>query len=218
VKRSTDLPLPENPTPRKDESAGALTASERDDTIIVVTGLPRSGTSLMMQMLDAAGVLLLTDGKRNADEDNPHGYFEFEAVKSLGRDSSWLTAAHGRAVKIVAPLVAHVPGDHRYAVIWLERSIDEVLASQAAMLARAGHGPGSDPAALRHALPRQVAAARGELERRELPILEVSHGDAIAQPQRVAEQVCSFLGGGLDIAAAARSVDPRLHRQRFDSS
>lgn len=191
-----------------------LTASEPDEAIIVVTGLPRSGTSLMMQMLGAAGVALLTDGKRDADEDNPRGYFELEAVKSLGRDTSWLASARGRAVKIIAPLVSHLPADHRYAVIWLERPLDEVLASQATMLERAGREPGADAAALRRALPRQLEAARFELDRRGLPILDVSHGDAIAQPRQVAEQVCSFLGGGLDIEAAARSVDPQLYRQR----
>jgi len=116
-----------------------------DETITVVSGLPRSGTSMMMQMLGAGGLAVLTDGKRGADADNPRGYYEYEAVKSLGQDASWLASAGGKAVKIVSALLIHLPDGFDYRVIFMRRPIAEVLASQRAMLDRLGHaGPRGD--------------------------------------------------------------------------
>ena len=107
-----------------------------DQSLIVVTGLPRSGTSMLMQMLAAGGMQVLSDGLRQADEDNPRGYFEFEPVKNLQKDSGWLCQGRGKAVKIVAPLLAQLPPDLPCRVILCERNLDEILDSQERMLAR----------------------------------------------------------------------------------
>ncbi|OYV85360.1 MAG: sulfotransferase family protein, partial [Planctomycetia bacterium 21-64-5] len=109
-----------------------------DTEITIVSGLPRSGTSLMMQMLDNGGIQVVTDGSRTADVDNPKGYYEFEKVKAIQRDTSWLAEARGKAVKMVSQLLYHLPGDERYRIIFMERDFDEMLASQEKMLARLG--------------------------------------------------------------------------------
>lgn len=173
----------------------------------------------MMQMLAAAGVPVLSDGIRSPDEDNPRGYFEFEAVKSIARDASWLTRARGKAVKVVAPLVPHLPRNLPYTVLWMERHVDEVLSSQAAMLERSGQPADPDDSLLRNAFARQAEGVRAELASRSLPTLFVSFGDTIADPERTAHEICSFVGGPLDTAAAADAVDPLLyHHRSYDSS
>src|SRR5688572_25986263 len=106
------------------------------DFVAVVSGLPRSGTSLMMRMIDAGGIPALTDGVRRPDADNPHGYFELEAAKRLRADAAWVDAAVGRVVKVVHWLLPHLPGRHAYRVVLMRRAMAEVLASQAAMLRR----------------------------------------------------------------------------------
>ena len=108
-------------------------------TITIVSGLPRSGTSMMMQMLEAAGLEVATDGRRIADSDNPKGYFELDAVKRLQEDSSFLQTVVGQAVKVVSPLVPFLPSEYDYRIISMERDLDEVLASQRVMLDRRGH-------------------------------------------------------------------------------
>src|SRR5690349_19374505 len=109
-----------------------------DSEIIIVSGLPRSGTSLMMQMLAGGGVEILTDAIRTADDDNPRGYLEFEPVKKTKQDSSWVPAARGKAVKMVSQLLYDLPPAERYRIIFMSRDLDEVLASQEKMLARLG--------------------------------------------------------------------------------
>src|SRR5437660_12828449 len=109
-----------------------------DSEIIIVSGLPRSGTSLMMQMLENGGVPVVTDHIRTADTDNPRGYYEFEQVKKIKQDASWLPATRGKAVKMVSQLLYDLPTSERYKIIFMERDLDEVLASQEKMLERLG--------------------------------------------------------------------------------
>src|SRR5882724_6754601 len=106
------------------------------DFITVVSGLPRSGTSMMMRMLEGGGLPVMADGIRTADDDNPRGYYEFEPVKRLNRETSWLPAAYSKAIKIIYIHLYNLPSEHRYKVLFLERSLDEVIASQRAMLER----------------------------------------------------------------------------------
>ena len=116
--------------------------------IIVVSGVPRSGTSMLMGMLGEGGVELLTDGLRSADKDNPKGYFELERVKDLARepDKRWLCQARGRGIKVVSTLLRELPSTHNYKVVLVRRDLDEVLASQARMLARRGEAHSIDDA------------------------------------------------------------------------
>jgi hypothetical protein len=198
--------------------AEAPTASEAPAldaaSLVVVTGLPRSGTSMLMQMLAAGGLRAFTDEARSADESNPRGYFEHERVKALARDRAWVPEAHERAVKVVAPLLPHLPAGPAYRVVFLERDLDEVLRSQAAMLARLGH-PSADPAVLRPVYARQLAAARAWMDATpRTEVLALRHRDVIADPAGAAARLNAFLGGGLDEAAMAAVVDPSLHREK----
>ena len=194
--------------------------------IIVVSGLPRSGTSMMMQMLAAGGMRVVSDGVREADESNPAGYFELEAVKALDKsgDRGWLEEARGRAVKIISALLEHLPDSYNYKVIFMERPLGEVLASQEAMLARAGDadaagaGDAGSRATLAAEFERHLRRVRGLVARRAcFEMLAVSHGETIADPRRVAEQVARFVGLPLDVDAMTQSVDPRLYRQRLSA-
>jgi len=189
------------------------------DTVVVVSGLPRSGTSMMMQMLAAGGLPVLSDGKRAADESNPRGYLELAAVKHLGRDpdTAWLDQAGGRAVKIVAPLLPHLPLGRRYRILFMERPLKEIVASQAAMLERLGK-PGSrlSERQLAGAYLKQVEQVRGLLQTHpdQVQVLAVDYTRALADPARAARAVNRFLGGGLDESAMAAAVAPELRRQR----
>ena len=184
---------------------------------VVVSGLPRSGTSLVMQMLAAAGLPIHDDGERAADADNPKGYLEHAAMRRLGEEPSAWREASGRVVKLVAPLVDALPvaGDQR--VVFVERALEEVLASQAAMLARRGAAPGGPDDEIAEALRSAAARSRDALARRtDLQLCVVAHRALLAEPIRAAEQLASFLDGAgpLDVSAMAAVVDPALYRQR----
>lgn len=182
--------------------------------ITVVSGLPRSGTSMLMQMLDAGGLPPYTDAERAADASNPRGYYEHERVKALARDNTWLADAEGHVVKVIAQLLGHLPDGFDYRIVFLERDLDEVLASQSAMLQRLGR-PAAKPTVLRPVFERQLAAAKRWLDAHpRAEVLTVPHRDVIAEPAAQAARINAFLGGGLDEHAMAATVDPSLHRQR----
>lgn len=183
--------------------------------LVVVSGLPRSGTSMLMQMLDAAGLPPFVDGQRGADESNPRGYYEHARIKTLARDKRWLPEAHGHVAKVVAPLLPHLPPGPSYHVLLLTRSLDEILRSQSRMLDRQGRPVVADGDLLRTAYTRQLSAARrwaGETDNAAL--LEIDHADVIASPLDAARQIAAFLGADLDIDVMAATVDPSLHRER----
>lgn len=182
------------------------------DEIIVVTGLPRSGTSMMMRMLAAGGVPLLVDDLRAADDNNPLGYFEFTPVKRLKESAAWVPMARGKAVKVVSYLLPHLPLDEQYRVLFLEREPGEVAASQERMLGKAAT-PLSDE--LREMMARQNAHARAWIARAGCPSLTLRFAEAHATPRATAEKVAAFLGGGLDVGAMAGSVDAALYRNRL---
>ncbi len=186
------------------------------EAVIVVSGLPRSGTSMMMQMLAAGGVVPITDGQREADADNPKGYFELERVKALAQSSAWLSEAGGRAVKIIYSLLYHLPAKSRFKVIFMCRDLDEVLASQASLLRRAGEcGAGKPAAELTQVFQTQLTQVKRWLESQpNIEILYLDHARAIADPREAARRVCDFLGMELDQSAMAEVVDPALYRQR----
>jgi hypothetical protein len=195
--------------------------SSLDQPIVVVSGLPRSGTSMMMAMLDAGGQPILTDNLRTADASNPRGYFEYERVKALkDGDTEWLSSARGKAVKIVSPLLKHLPPDGRYDVLFMLRDVREVLASQRQMLLRAGNpAPPDNDEMLAAAFERHLADVRSWLEASEsLDVLFVSHSDVIADPEPRAVEINQFLGGRLDVAAMTKVVDASLYRQRTSTS
>jgi hypothetical protein len=191
--------------------------AEPNDFITVVSGLPRSGTSLMMQMLSSGGLPALTDEKRIADESNPRGYFEFEPVKRLRTDQAWLAEARGRAVKIIHVLLRELPADGRFAyrVILMKRSLEEILASQRAMLQRQGK-KSADETALRRIFQQQLLETESYLAAHpQFSLLRVDYHDVLESPLTCAKKVQSFLDRDLDVEAMARAVDPALYRERL---
>jgi hypothetical protein len=191
-----------------------------DDTVVVVSGLPRSGTSMMMQMLVAGGLPALSDGQRAADENNPRGYLELEAVKALGRQGSdlgWMTQAGGKAMKVVAPLLPHLPLGHRYRIVFMERPLQEVVASQAAMLKNLGKQAGKlNDRQLAATYLKQIEQVQGILaqHRDQVQVLALDYAQAVANPAGAAAKVNRFLGGVLNEADMAAAVAPELRRQK----
>lgn len=184
--------------------------------IIVVSGLPRSGTSMMMQMLEAGGIPVVTDKIRAADDDNPLGYYEYEPVKQLSKDASWLDAARGKAVKIIYRLLYHLPRHHHYKVICMRRNLQEIIASQKAMLRRLNQEGGS------LADDRLAHAYQSELHKLDVWLsghdnfeaMYVDYDDVVYNPQTTVADIEDFLGCKLDTAAMVKVIDRSLHRQR----
>lgn len=184
-------------------------------SVVVVAGLPRSGTSMLMQALVAGGVPALTDGLRVADDDNPRGYLEYEPATRLAEDSAWMESARGKAVKIVLPLLPHLPRGEAYRVVLIQRDMREVLASQAAMLQRLGKRASSlRPRALAAQYISQEAMALRFLETRPgIGVLPLDYQAVLDDPHATAERIAGFLRGGFNAAACAAAIDPALRRQ-----
>jgi hypothetical protein len=186
--------------------------------IVVVSGLPRSGTSMMMRMLAAGGVTVLEDGVRTADVSNPNGYFEFEPVKELDKDGdlTWLPGARGKAVKIISLLLTWLPETYDYRVLFMHRDLDEILASQRAMLAKRGEpADGADDARMRQLYTSHLQQTERLLAgRRCFRTLHVQYRDVVTAPAAAAERVAGFLDLPLDRAAMATAVDAGLYRNR----
>jgi hypothetical protein len=188
--------------------------------VIVVSGLPRSGTSLAMQMIHAGGVEAVTDGQRASDEDNPRGYFEFERVKQLRNDRAWLDGAEGKVVKVIHLLLTELPDDRPYRVVFMQRELGEVVRSQATMLARSGRAGGQlAPERLMAVYAQQLAAVDAWLAARpNFQVLKVPYAQMVADPATHAAAVIRFLGGTLDETGMRAAVDPSLHRNRTDGA
>ncbi len=184
--------------------------------ITIVAGLPRSGTSLMMQMLDAGGMPVLTDQIRQPDDDNPRGYYEFEAVKTVKEEPDWLEQAPGHAVKMVYRLLYDLPAGYAYRVVFTRRKLEEVVASQETMLQRNGKGASAvDEAQLVDIYRRQLQQFDAWIESRpNFSILYVDHHEVLADTERVARELNQFLGGQLNEEAMIRVPDRSLHRQK----
>jgi len=184
--------------------------------ITIVSGLPRSGTSMMMQVIEAGGVPALTDNLRTRDEDNPQGYYEFEPVKKTKEDPSWVPGARGKVVKMVYRLLYDLPGDQEYRVIFMRRNIDEVLTSQKKML----HRSGKQGAAISDEKLQELFMA--ELEKfdrwiaaqKNFSIISINYSEMIQSPGSQCEKINAFMGGVLDCGRAAATVDPSLYRNR----
>jgi hypothetical protein len=182
--------------------------------IIVVSGLPRSGTSLMMQLLHAGGIPALTDHLRVPDTDNPRGYFEFERVKKIMEDVAWLPEARGKAVKMVSQLLFHLPVTERYKVVFMERDLGEVLDSQEKMLRRLGQAT-----APREEMTRAFRLHLNRLhkwlaEQPNFTVLRIGYADVVANTAEAVARVNVFLGGRLEVVAASSVVDPSLYRNK----
>jgi hypothetical protein len=186
-----------------------------DSAIIIVSGLPRSGTSLMMQMLDYGGVEVVTDHIRTADTDNPRGYYELEKVKKIKHDASWLPSARGKAIKMVSQLLYDLPPEEQYRIIFMERDLEEVLASQEKMLRRLGR-----PAAPHEQIKRSFTIHLDRLHQwlqgqLHFEMLRVRYADVVQRPAAEAARVNQFLDGVGNVDRMVQAVDPSLYRNRW---
>ena len=186
------------------------------EIVTIVSGLPRSGTSMMMKMLEAGGIEVLTDHVREADKDNPKGYYEFERVKKLEHDKAWVADAHGKVVKVISALLRHLPEDHTYRIVFMRRKIEEILASQRKMLVRRGEDPDKvEDAKMALLFKRHLKQVLKWMdEQPNVEFIEISFNQTVKDPMTQAERIDEFLGGGLDIEQMVNVVDPALYRQR----
>jgi len=185
--------------------------------LVVVSGLPRSGTSMLMRMLEAGGIPPLTDALRSADGDNPRGYYEFEPVKKLREgDASWLPQAQGRAVKIVSALLAYLPPTYSYQVLFIQRALPEILASQRKMLVNRGEDPDKvNDTEMAQYFEKHLAQVMAWLaEQKNVSTLYVDYNQMLKDPAPLVEQINAFLGIGLDEQKMVGVVEPALYRQR----
>ena len=198
---------------------GSGTKPKAADMIVVVSGLPRSGTSMMMKMLEAGGIPPLTDAVRTADVDNPQGYYEFERVKKLDKgDTAWLPAARGKAVKVISMLLKHLPPDYAYRVIFMRRHLDEVLASQRQMLAHRNEtGSQTSEAELARMFELHLQQVSGWLaDQPNFAVIEIDYNNLLADPAEQVGLVSRLLGDQLDQEAMLGVIDPALYRKRRD--
>jgi hypothetical protein len=185
--------------------------------IIVVSGLPRSGTSMMMKMLEATGFNILTDNFRTADENNPGGYYEFERVKKLKEgDFDWLPLARGKVVKIISALLEFLPNRYQYKIIFMSRDMDEILASQKRMMVRNGKPDDQiSDEKLAEVYEKHLKKVEAWLERQpNMSILYVSYNHILQNPQPSLSQINQFLGGNLNVKAMLQEIDHKLYRER----
>jgi hypothetical protein len=186
------------------------------DAVIVVSGLPRSGTSMMMKMLNAGGLESVTDNIRTADEDNPKGYFELEKVKQLDKDNSWVGDCTGKVIKVISMLIKPLPASQRYKIIFMRRKMEEILDSQKQMLIRRNQPTNTVPdEKMAEMFNKHLKDIEAFIERQpNMDCLYISYNEVLENPAVNVEKVNDFLGGALQTAAMLEVVDTALHRQR----
>ncbi|MBX7165810.1 MAG: sulfotransferase family protein [Pirellulales bacterium] len=186
------------------------------DYLTIVSGLPRSGTSMMMKMIEKGGIPVLIDNIRTADEDNPNGYYEYEPVKKTKEDSSWVAGGMGKVVKMVHLLLLDLPLDYKYRVIFMRRHLDEVVKSQNVMLERHGENTADlPPAAIKKLYLSQIDKVQQYVDTHPqcFEMIEIDYNEMLANPGPCVEQISDLLDG-LDKQAMLGVVDPKLYRNR----
>ena len=188
-----------------------------DEYITIVSGLPRSGTSMLMKMLAAGGLPPLTDGIRKADADNPGGYYEFEKVKQLEKNTTWLESARGKAVKVISQLLDQLPLHRTYKIVFALRKMDEILASQRVMLVRRERPCDRiSDAEMAAAFGRHLNAVQQWLaEHQQMEVLYVDYAAVLRDPLTTSHEIKTFLALPLDVRQMASVVDQSLYRQRI---
>ena len=194
----------------------ASSSKPKTSTIIVVSGLPRSGTSMMMKMLAEGGLPPVTDSIRGADEDNPNGYFEFEPVKQLAEgQSAWLEQADHKIVKIVSALLEHLPSDYHYKIIFMERDIKEILASQQKMLQRRNEKSKVSDAEMEAQFRDHLTAIKYWLARQpNMEVLYVDYNKIMSNPDEFCQPIADFIAVPVDVAKMRSVPNARLYRNR----
>ncbi|MCO5185714.1 MAG: sulfotransferase [Anaerolineae bacterium] len=184
--------------------------------VTVVSGLPRSGTSMMMKMLEAGGIDPIQDGIRTPDSDNPKGYYEYERVKQLDKgDTAWVADAQGKSVKVISALLRYLPADYEYRILFMRRDLDEILASQAKMLDNRQKESGVSDDELKSLYRKHLQQVYGWVNQQpNVTLLDVNYNDLLSNVMGQLPQIVQFLGSTLDTEAMANVVDPNLYRNR----
>jgi hypothetical protein len=184
--------------------------------IFIVSGLPRCGTSMMMQMLEAGGIQVITDHIRQADEDNPHGYYEFEKVKKIKEDSSWLDGCHGKVFKMVSALLYYLPNSKEYKIVFMKRKMDEMLASQNTMLQRQGRNDAvvSDEEMAKKLDKHLLKIETWLAKQRNFKVIYINYNSVIENALENAKNVAFFLNLPMDIDKSVKVVESSLYRQK----
>jgi len=193
--------------------------NENESGIILVSGLPRSGTSMMMQMLEAGGIELVVDDVRKADEDNLKGYYELEKIKALETDSAWLESAYGKAVKIISFWLYHLPRENTYKIIFMKREMAEILASQQTMLKRRGQPTDrTSDHVMAEKFNIHLKKLSNWLDRQNnMQSIDIFYNKIILNPAEQSQKINRFLGNRLDVDKMAGVVDSSFYRQRKPS-
>jgi hypothetical protein len=191
-------------------------APNSNDFVTIVSGLPRTGTSMMMSMIEAGGIPALVDNIRQADDDNPKGYYEFEPVKQTKKDPSWLKQASGKVVKMVHLLLLDLPLDYQYRVVFMRRNLDEVIVSQNKMLVRQGKDVGDlSEDRLKQVFAAQIIKVQNYVKQHDaFRVIDVSYNEVMKDAAPHVQRVCEFLGGNLNVQAMMEVADPSLYRNR----
>lgn len=186
------------------------------EPIFMVSGLPRCGTSMMMQMLEAGGMQVITDHIRQADEDNPHGYYEFEKVKKIKEDSSWLDGCHGKVFKMVSALLYYLPNSKKYKIVFMKRKMDEMLASQNTMLRRQGRNDAvvSDEEMAKKLDKHLLKVETWLAKQRNFKAIYINYNSVIENALENAKNVALFLNLPMDIDKMVKVVESSLYRQK----
>jgi hypothetical protein len=194
----------------------AKTNRSAKDVITIVSGLPRSGTSMMMKILDAGGIKVLTDNLRTADEDNPKGYYEFELVKEMKEKQEWLVSAKGKVVKVISALLKDLSADFNYKVIFMQRNMSEVLASQKKMLLRRGEPTNSiSDEKMEKVFQNHLKQIDKWMQSQEnFEVLYVHYNKILKDPEPYLQEINSFMGNSLDLDKMRGVIDKRLYRNK----
>lgn len=189
----------------------------RGKPIVVISGLPRSGTSMAMKMVEAAGIEIVQDGIRTADTDNPKGYYELEQVKDLDKpgNKAWLKAHRGKAIKVISFLLRDLPYDNDYRIIFMHRTMEEILASQQKMLSRRGEENESSDDRMTAVYEDHLVKVRNLIRARDnFECLEIHYSDVLADSRKEARRIAEFLEMPEKAEAMAEQVDQALYRNR----
>ncbi len=186
--------------------------------VVVVSGLPRSGTSMAMKMLEAGGFEVVTDEVRTADVDNPKGYYEDERVKDLAemQDKAWVRSARGKVIKVVSSLLQYLPKDNFYRVVFMRRNLREVLASQTKMLDRRSESSQTSDDDMLKMFTSHLDKVEFQLRFRDFfEVLYLDYRAVLEDPVGEARRINGFFGGVLDEGRMVEVVDPALYRNRY---
>ncbi|MHA1724012.1 MAG: sulfotransferase [Promethearchaeota archaeon] len=183
------------------------------NTIVIVSGLPRSGTSMMMQVLEAGGLEILSDHKRQADHSNPKGYYELEAVKRLDKDNSIIKEAQGKVIKVISHLLEYLPMEFNYKIIFMNRDMEEILRSQQKML---GEAEDKYPPEMVEIFQKELNNVKIWMEENanKVDVLKVNYSDMILDPLPQIKRIIEFLNFPLNEDKMLEAIDPNLYRNR----